>query len=107
MSDITDIKPIEVISKEVSRRNFIKGVIASGAAVSSANYLFRAATLFGQTPGASGTERLITINVNGQQRRVDVLKQETLAWTSALQAGPYRHETGLRPRRVRRVHCPD
>ena len=74
MSDITDIKPIEVISKEVSRRNFIKGVIASGAAVSSANYLFRAATLFGQTPGASGTERLITINVNGQQRRVDVLK---------------------------------
>src|SRR5208282_6597459 len=81
VSDITDIKPIEVISKEVSRRNFIKGVIASGAAVSSANYLFRATTLFGQTPGASATERLITINVNGQQRRVDVLKQETLAWT--------------------------
>ncbi len=87
MSDITDIKPIEVISKEVSRRNFIKGVIASGAAVSSANYLFRAATLFGQTPGASGTERLITINVNGQQRRVDVLKQETLAWTLRYKLG--------------------
>ena len=87
MSDITDIKPIEVISKEISRRNFIKGVIASGAAVSSANYLFRAATLFGQTPGASGTERLITINVNGQQRRVDVLKQETLAWTLRYKLG--------------------
>ena len=87
MSDITDIKPIEAISKEVSRRNFIKGVIASGAAVSSANYLFRAATLFGQTPGASGTERLITINVNGQQRRVDVLKQETLAWTLRYKLG--------------------
>ncbi len=87
MSDITDIKPTEAISKEVSRRNFIKGVIASGAAVSSANYLFRAATLFGQTPGASGTERLITINVNGQQRRVDVLKQETLAWTLRYKLG--------------------
>ena len=87
MSDITDIKPIEAISKEVSRRNFIKGVIASGAAVSSANYLFRAATLFGQTPGASGTERLITINVNGQQRRVDVMKQETLAWTLRYKLG--------------------
>ena len=87
MSEVTDIKPIEVISKEVSRRNFIKGVIASGAAVSSANYLFRAATLFGQTPGASGTERLITINVNGQQRRVDVLKQETLAWTLRYKLG--------------------
>ena len=76
MSDITDVKPVEEISKEISRRNFIKGVIASGAAVSSANYLFRAATVFAQAPGASATERLITINVNGQQRRVDVLKQE-------------------------------
>jgi aerobic-type carbon monoxide dehydrogenase small subunit (CoxS/CutS family) len=87
MSEITDIKPVEGISKEVSRRNFIKGIIASGAAVSSANYLFRAATLFGQTPGASATERLITINVNGQQRRVDVLKQETLAWTLRYKLG--------------------
>jgi hypothetical protein len=41
VSDITDIKPVDGISKEISRRNFIKGVIASGAAVSSANYLFR------------------------------------------------------------------
>jgi aerobic-type carbon monoxide dehydrogenase small subunit (CoxS/CutS family) len=87
MSDITDIKPVEAIAKEISRRNFIKGVIASGAAVSSANYLFRAATLFGQTPTASATERLVTINVNGQQRRVDVLKQETLAWTLRYKLG--------------------
>jgi aerobic-type carbon monoxide dehydrogenase small subunit (CoxS/CutS family) len=87
VSDVTDIKPAEAISKEISRRNFIKGVIASGAAVSSANYLFRAATLFGQTPGASATDRLITINVNGQPRRVDVLKQETLAWTLRYKLG--------------------
>jgi aerobic-type carbon monoxide dehydrogenase small subunit (CoxS/CutS family) len=87
MSEITDIQPVEKFSKGVSRRNFIKGVIASGAAVSSANYLFRAATLFGQTPGASATERLITINVNGQPRRVDVLKQETLAWTLRYKLG--------------------
>ncbi|MGA9570477.1 MAG: (2Fe-2S)-binding protein [Candidatus Acidiferrales bacterium] len=87
MSEVTDIKPVEVVSKQISRRNFIKGVIASGAAVSSAHYLFRAATLFGQTPGAGTTERLITINVNGQQRRVDVLKQETLAWTLRYKLG--------------------
>jgi aerobic-type carbon monoxide dehydrogenase small subunit (CoxS/CutS family) len=87
VSDITDIKPVETISKEISRRNFIKGVIASGAAVSSANYLFRAATLVGQTPGASATERLITININGQLRRVDVLQQETLAWTLRYKLG--------------------
>src|ERR1700678_269173 len=87
MSEITDIQPVEKFSKEVSRRNFIKGVIASGAAVSSANYLFRAATLFGQTPGASASERLLTINVNGKPRRVDVLKQETLAFTLRYKLG--------------------
>ncbi len=32
-------------------------------------------------------ERLITLNVNGKQRRVDVLKQETLAWTLRYKLG--------------------
>ena len=72
----------------VSRRNFIKGVIASGAAVSSAGYLWRASALSGQQPSAPGSvERLITLNVNGQDRRVDVLKQETLATTLRYKLG--------------------
>jgi aerobic-type carbon monoxide dehydrogenase small subunit (CoxS/CutS family) len=87
MSEIVDIKMIEDNSRAVSRRSFIKAVIASGAAVSSANYLFRASTLLGQTPMAGAGERLITLNVNGQQRRVDVLKQETLAWTLRYKLG--------------------
>src|ERR1051326_1135403 len=69
----------------VSRRNFIKGVITSGIAVSSANYLFRASSVFADSPGVG--ERLITLNVNGQQRRVDVMKQETLAWTLRYKLG--------------------
>jgi aerobic-type carbon monoxide dehydrogenase small subunit (CoxS/CutS family) len=74
--------------KAVSRRSFIKGVIAGGVAVSSASYLFRASTALGQTQTAAGAgERLITINVNGQQRRVDVMKQETLAWTLRYKLG--------------------
>jgi aerobic-type carbon monoxide dehydrogenase small subunit (CoxS/CutS family) len=73
-------------AKGVSRRNFIKGVIGSGVAVSSANYLFRASNLFSQGSGSPG-ERLITLNVNGQQRRVDVMKQETLAWTLRYKLG--------------------
>src|SRR5246127_5319023 len=73
-------------TKGVSRRNFIKGVIAGGAAVSSTSYLFRASSLLGQQPPALG-ERLITLNVNGQQRRVDVSKQETLAWTLRYKLG--------------------
>jgi aerobic-type carbon monoxide dehydrogenase small subunit (CoxS/CutS family) len=73
---------------QVSRRNFIKGVIASGAVVSSAGYLWRTSTLSGQQPSAPGSvERLITLNVNGQDRRVDVLKQETLATTLRYKLG--------------------
>jgi len=73
--------------KPVSRRNFIKGVIASGVAVSSSSYLFRASTLLGQAPAIGAGDRLITINVNGQQRRVDVMKQETLASTLRYKLG--------------------
>jgi aerobic-type carbon monoxide dehydrogenase small subunit (CoxS/CutS family) len=87
MSEIVDSEMVEDNSKAVSRRSFIKAVIASGAAVSSANYLFRASALFGQAPAASAGERLITLNVNGQLRRVDVLKQETLAWTLRYKLG--------------------
>jgi len=71
----------------VTRRNFIKGVIAAGAAVSSASYLFRTATVSGQQAAAGGVERLLTLNVNGQDRPVDVMKQETLAMTLRYKLG--------------------
>jgi aerobic-type carbon monoxide dehydrogenase small subunit (CoxS/CutS family) len=88
MADSADIKTIEAAQKAISRRNFIKGVITSGVAVSSANYLFRASpVLYGQQPAAGFGERLITLNVNGQERRVDVMKQETLAWTLRYKLG--------------------
>ncbi len=77
----------EETSKAVSRRRFIMGVIAGGAAVSTAGYLFRASTHHGNTPIAGAGERLITLNVNGQQRRVDVPRQETLAWTLRYKLG--------------------
>ena len=70
-----------------SRRRFIKGVIAAGAAVSSATYLFRSTPLAGQPAMAGTVERLITLNVNGQDRRVDVIKQETLAMTLRYKLG--------------------
>ena len=56
--------------------------------MSSAGYLWRASALSGQQPSAPGSvERLITLNVNGQDRRVDVLKQETLATTLRYKLG--------------------
>ena len=86
MTDNIDVKISEDTAKGISRRAFIKGVITSGVAVSSANYLFRASNLLGQSAGGVG-QRLITLNVNGQQRRVDVMKQETLAWTLRYKLG--------------------
>src|SRR5688500_4697033 len=70
-----------------SRRNFIKGVIAAGATVSASAYLFRT-TIAGQNESMAGAvERLITLDINGQQRRVDVLKNETLAMTLRYKLG--------------------
>jgi aerobic-type carbon monoxide dehydrogenase small subunit (CoxS/CutS family) len=72
----------------VTRRAFIKGVIAAGAAVSASSYLFRGPEqLFGQGSLPGAVERLMTLNVNGQMRRVDVMKQETLAMTLRYKLG--------------------
>jgi aerobic-type carbon monoxide dehydrogenase small subunit (CoxS/CutS family) len=70
----------------ISRRDVIKGVIAAGA-VSSAGYMFRTSSVSAQASAPGSVERLITLNVNGQQRRVDVMKQETLATTLRYKLG--------------------
>ena len=70
------------------RRAFIKGVIAAGAVVSTASYLFRGpGAVLGQGTSAGGGERLLTLTVNGRTRRVDVMKQETLATTLRYKLG--------------------
>src|SRR5665213_3320698 len=84
MSDNSNLKIPGDTARAISRRRFIKGVIAGGAAVSSASYLFRGSAVHGA--GGVG-ERLITLNVNGRRRRVDVMKQETLAWTLRYKLG--------------------
>lgn len=76
-----------VLEQKYSRRTFIKGVIATGATASSAGYLFRGSPLLGAATYQTGTERLITLNVNGQERRVDVLPHETLAMTLRYKLG--------------------
>ena len=85
MTDHCDFFPPEP-SGRVSRRDFIKGVIASGVTVSSIAY---APATWAQSmaglPG--GVERLLSLNVNGQIRRVDVLPNETLAMTLRYKLG--------------------
>jgi aerobic-type carbon monoxide dehydrogenase small subunit (CoxS/CutS family) len=78
---------VAVVENKYTRRTFIKGVIATGATASSSSYLFRGSSLLGASTLQSTTERLITLNVNGQERRVDVLPHETLAMTLRYKLG--------------------
>lgn len=73
------------MTPKLTRRRFIKSVIFFGAAASSGAgfYLASAAA---QRP-AGGVERLVSLNVNGRTRRVDVMPQETLAHTLRYKLG--------------------
>ena len=85
---MSDVEIIGTPERTVTRRKFIMGVIATGAATSSASYLFQGPQpLLGALMAQGSVERLITLNVNGQQRRVDVMSQETLAFTLRYKLG--------------------
>jgi aerobic-type carbon monoxide dehydrogenase small subunit (CoxS/CutS family) len=66
------------VNSKLTRRRFIKGVIFSGAAATTGTGFYLAANAQ-QAQGAA--ERLITLNINGRNRPVDVLPSETLAYT--------------------------
>jgi len=72
LRDLTDAR--------ASRRQFIKGVIASGAVASSAGFMFGCSREEVAATGG-GVETMLRLNVNGQMRTVDVLPNETLAMT--------------------------
>ena len=84
---MADKNNMEETPNGISRRNAIKGVIAAGAVSTSGAYLFRASSVRAQQNAAGSVERLVTLNVNGQQRRVDVMKQETLLTTLRYKLG--------------------
>jgi aerobic-type carbon monoxide dehydrogenase small subunit (CoxS/CutS family) len=72
------------VNPRLSRRRFIKAVIASSAAA-AANAGITSAVAQDRATGA--VERLISLNINGRTRRVDVLPQETLAYTLRYKLG--------------------
>lgn len=73
-----------IVHSTLSRRRFIKGVIASGAIAAAGPGWYSAVAA--ERP-AGTVERLVTLNVNGRKRRVDVLPQETLAHTLRAKLG--------------------
>lgn len=72
------------MNAKLSRRRFIKGVVASGAAATTTGMWYAAR---GQERPPGAVERLVRINVNGQTRTVDVPPQETLASTLRYRLG--------------------
>ncbi len=72
------------VNQKLTRRRFIKGVIASGVAATTTSLWYSAT---GADRPAGAVERLLSINVNGQVRRVDVAPQETLAHTLRYKLG--------------------
>lgn len=72
------------MNPKLSRRRFIKGVIASSVAAASSAGIYSATA---QDTARGAVERLISLNVNGQTRRVDVAPQETLAYTLRYKLG--------------------
>lgn len=77
-----------LVRSSASRRDFIKGVIASGAVASAGGRVLGSGLIRSAHAQALGAaERMLTLAVNGQNRRVDVLPQETLAQTLRYKLG--------------------
>ena len=72
------------MNPQLSRRRFIKAVIASSVAAASSPGIRSA---LAQDKPRGTVERLISLNINGQTRRVDVAPQETLAFTLRYKLG--------------------
>ncbi len=72
------------MNPRLSRRRFIKAVIASSAAAATHSSITSA---LAQDRATGAVERLISLNVNGQVRRVDVMPQEMLAHTLRYKLG--------------------
>ena len=72
------------MTPRLTRRRFIKSVIFSGAALSSGAGFYLASA---QSRPAGAVERLVNLNVNGRNRPVDVMPQETLAHTLRYKLG--------------------
>jgi len=70
----------DLAAARTTRRQFIKGVIASGVVASSAGLMYGCWSP-GDGAARGGVERMLRLSVNGTLHTVDVLPNETLAMT--------------------------
>ena len=81
---LDDLKNIK--NHRFNRRKFIKNVIASGAVILSGGYMLSGCS-DNSAPISGSVERLIVLKVNGKDRPVDVMQNETLAMTLRYKLG--------------------
>lgn len=88
-SSETDLPVYDGGRDPIARRTFIKSVIASGAVASTGMVMLTGLSGCSDdaAPAAGSVERLVTLKVNGQDRPVDVLPNETLAMTLRYKLG--------------------
>ena len=83
----TGASGVETLSVRASRREFIKGVISSGVGLAASGYVLVGRTGNARAQAAGTVTRLVTLNVNGRDRPVDVLPHETLVHTLRYKLG--------------------
>ncbi len=69
-----------------SRRDFLRGVVCSGIAISAASAMFTVGSPEARA-AVRGVERMVSLDINGRRRRVDVSPNETLAHTFRYRLG--------------------
>lgn len=69
----------------MTRRNFLRGVVCSGVVIAGAGYIFSHPTK--ARADARAVERLVSLTVNGRKRQVEAPPNETLAYTLRYRLG--------------------
>jgi aerobic-type carbon monoxide dehydrogenase small subunit (CoxS/CutS family) len=69
----------------MTRRNFLRGVVCSGVGIAGSAYVFAHPT--SARADARAVERIITLNINGRKKQVDAAPNETLAYTLRYRLG--------------------
>lgn len=72
--------PLSLRTSKIKRRRFLQSVVCAGVAVSGSAVSLTAGVRVARADARS-VERLISLNINGRKRNVDVAPNETLAHT--------------------------
>ena len=86
----------------MTRRNFLRGVVCSGIVIAGAAYIFSHPNK--ARADTRAVERLVPLIVNGKKHQVEATPNETLAYTLRYRLGLSGTKIGCKPRGMRCLH---